>query len=155
MSICWIFGSVKSRKDDQLTACEVLLFHHEDMGIPWEIAKLGVRQGMWGAVKKFDPGLRTYKKERDSGAPLSRCANAAKINTKVTADYVRSLKDTTSNLLETENQDSSDKPTGRSIPKLLVVGGAIALACTLDQGLVTKALIFGVARRFAKMGRRL
>ncbi|KAJ1409284.1 START-like domain superfamily [Sesbania bispinosa] len=146
---------VKSRKDGQLTACEVLLFHYEDMGIPWEIAKLGVRQGMWGAVKKFDPGLRTYQKERASGAPLSRCANAAKINTKVTADYVRSLEDTTGNLLETENQDSSSKPIGRSIPKLLVVGGAIALACTLDQGLLTKAVIFGVARRFAKIGRRL
>ncbi|KAJ1404013.1 START-like domain superfamily [Sesbania bispinosa] len=143
---------VKSRKDGQLTACEVLLFHYEDMGIPWEIAKLGVRQGMWGAVKKFDPGLRTYQKERASGAPLSRCANAAKINTKVTADYVRSLEDTTGNLLETENQDSSSKPIGRSIPKLLVVGGAIALACTLDQGLLTKAVIFGVARRFAKIG---
>lgn len=150
----WI--TVKSRKDGQLTSCEVLLFHHEDMGIPWEIAKLGVRQGMWGAVKKFDPGLRTYKKERDSGVPLSPCANAAKINTKVTADYVRFLEDTTSNFLETENQeDASDKPIGRNIPKLLVVGGAIALACTLDQGLVTKALIFGVARRFAKIGRRL
>ncbi|XP_004495515.1 uncharacterized protein [Cicer arietinum] len=148
--------AVKSRNDGQLTSCEVLLFHYEDMGIPWEIAKLGVRQGMWGAVKKFDPGLRTYKKERDSGVPLSRCANAAKFNTKVTADYVRSVEDSTSNLLETENQeDSSDKPIGRSIPKLLVVGGAIALACTLDQGLVTKAVIFGIARRFGKFGRRL
>lgn len=148
--------AVKSRKDGQLTSCEVLFFHYEDMGIPWEIAKLGVRQGMWGAVKKFDPGLRTYKKERDSGVPLSACANNAKINTKVSADYVRSLEDSTSNLLETENQDSSDdKPIGRSIPKLLVVGGAIALACTLDQGLVTKAVVFGIARRFGKFGRRL
>lgn len=111
---------------------------------------------MWGAVKKFDPGLRTYKKERDSGVPLSPCANNAKINTKVTADYVRCLEDSTSNLLETENQDSfDDKPIGRSIPKLLVVGGAIALACTLDQGLVTKAVVFGIARRFGKFGRRL
>ncbi|XP_061342636.1 uncharacterized protein LOC133288824 isoform X2 [Gastrolobium bilobum] len=151
----WRIRAVKSRKDGQLTACEVLLFHHEDMGIPWEIAKLGVRQGMWGAVKKFDPGLRTYQKERASGAPLSRCACAAKINTKVTADYLRSLENTTSNLLETENQESSGKPIGRNIPKLLVVGGAIALACTLDQGLLTKAVIFGVARRFAKIGRRL
>ncbi|GMP38171.1 hypothetical protein CsSME_00009520 [Camellia sinensis var. sinensis] len=36
--------------DGQLTACEVLLFHHEEMGIPWEIAKL--------EVQKIDPGLR-------------------------------------------------------------------------------------------------
>lgn len=154
MCICCSCGLVKSRKDGQLTACEVLLFHHEDMGIPWEIAKLGVRQGMWGAVKKFDPGLRTYQEERASGAPLSRCAHAANINTKVTADYLRSLENTTSNTLESENQDSSSKPVGRNIPKLLVVGGAIALACTLDHGLLTKAVIFGVARRFAKIGRR-
>ncbi|XP_045810379.1 uncharacterized protein LOC123904802 isoform X3 [Trifolium pratense] len=147
--------AVKSRKDDQMTACEVLLFHYEDMGIPWEVAKLGVRQGMWGAVKKFDPGLRIYKNERDSGAPLSQCANNAKINTKVSADYVRSLEDSTSNILEMQNQDSSDKLTGKSIPKLLVIGGAIALACTLDQGLVTKAVLFGIARRFGKFGRRL
>ncbi|KAL2600921.1 hypothetical protein AAZX31_10G162300 [Glycine max] len=148
----WCIRAVKSRKDDQLTSCEVLLFHHEDMGIPWEIAKLGVRQGMWGAVKKFDPGLRTYEKQRASGTALSPCARAAKINTKVTMDNVRSLENTISDLLETENQDSSDKPGGRNIPKLLIVGGAIALACTLDQGLLTKAVIFGVARRFAKMG---
>ncbi|ESW15956.1 hypothetical protein PHAVU_007G117200 [Phaseolus vulgaris] len=151
----WCIRAVKSRKDGQLTSCEILLFHHEDMGIPWEIAKLGVRQGMWGAVKKFDPGLRTYEKQRASGVPLSPCARAANINTKISVDYLRSLENTTTDLLEIENQDSSDKPVGRNIPKLLIVGGAIALACTLDQGLLTKAVIFGVARRFAKMGRRL
>ncbi|KAK7278302.1 hypothetical protein RJT34_23328 [Clitoria ternatea] len=151
----WCVRAVKSRKDDRLTSCEVLLFHHEDMGIPWEIAKLGVRQGMWGAVKKFDPGLRIYQKERASGTPLSRYAQAAKINTKISAEYLRSLENTTNDLLESENQDSSGKPIGRNIPKLLIVGGAIALACTLDQGLLTKAVIFGVARRFAKIGRRL
>ncbi|KAL7165648.1 hypothetical protein ACSBR2_041345 [Camellia fascicularis] len=61
----WYIRAVESKRGDgQLTACEVLLFHHEEMGIPWEIAKLGVRQGMWGAVKKIDPGLRTYQRER-------------------------------------------------------------------------------------------
>ncbi|KAI4326772.1 hypothetical protein L6164_019309 [Bauhinia variegata] len=151
----WCIRAVESRKDGQPTACEVLLFHHEDMGIPWEIAKLGVRQGMWGAVKKIEPGLRTYQKERVSGLPPSCCACLAKINTKVSADYLRSLGSSTSNLLDNENQDSSGKPIGRNIPKLLVVGGAIVLACTLDRGLLTKAVIFGVARRFAKVGRRL
>ena len=154
-----ICGSVESKKTGELTACEVLLFHYEDMGIPWEIAKLGVRQGMWGAVKKIDPGLRMYQKERASGAPLSRCACMAKINTKVSADYLRHLESTSNNnnnnMLEKENQDSSGKPVGRTIPKLLVVGGAIALACTLDRGLLTKAVIFGVARRFANIGRGL
>lgn len=149
------YGSVESDKDGTPTACEVLLFHHEDMGIPWEIAKLGVRQGMWGAVKKIEPGLQRYQKERASGAPLSRCACMSNINTVVSADYLRYLGSTTSNVLEIENQDSSGKPNGRTIPRLLVVGGAIAIACTLDRGLLTKAVIFGVARRFAKIGRGL
>ncbi|MED6222367.1 hypothetical protein PIB30_063619 [Stylosanthes scabra] len=150
----WCIRPVKSRKDDQMTACEVLLFHHEDMGIPWEIAKLGVRQGMWGAVKKFDPALRIYKKERASGVPLSPCARAAKINTKITPEYMSSLENATSDITETKNEDTSGKQIRRSIPKILVFGGVIALACTVDQGLLTKALIFGVARRVANIGRR-
>ncbi|XVF12834.1 hypothetical protein REPUB_Repub08aG0154300 [Reevesia pubescens] len=151
----WCIRAVESRKGDgQLTACEVLLFHHENMGIPWEIAKLGVRQGMWGAVKKIDPGLRAYQKERASGAPLSHCAFMAQINTKVSADYLRSLESSSNDSSKLETHTSSEKQ-GKNIPKILVVGGAIALACSLDRGLLTKAVIFGVARRFAKIGRRL
>lgn len=152
-------GAVESKSGNgQLTACEVLLFHHEDMGIPWEIAKLGVRQGMWGAVKKVDPGLRAYQKERASGAALSRYAFMAQINTKVSADYLRSLESSSSsssNESSEVEEFSSEKPTGRNIPRLLIVGGAIVLACSLDRGLLTKAVIFGVARSFAKIGRRL
>lgn len=125
------------------------------MGIPWEIAKLGVRQGMWGAVKKIDPALRTYQKLRASGAPLSHCAVMAQINTKVNPDYLRSLENNSNNISEVENLDSSENPKGRNIPKLLVVGGAILLACSLDRGLLTKAVIFGVARRFGRIGRKL
>ncbi|KAB2608959.1 hypothetical protein D8674_012127 [Pyrus ussuriensis x Pyrus communis] len=154
----WCIRAVESKRGDgQLTACEILLYHHEDMGIPWELAKLGVRQGMWGAVKKIEPGLRAYQKERASEAPLSRCAYMAQINTKVSADYLRSVENSTGDSMvveKSEKLDSSDKPEGKSIPKLLVVGGAIALACSLDRGLLTKAVIFGVARRFAKIGRR-
>lgn len=124
------------------------------MGIPWEIAKLGVRQGMWGAVKKTDPGLRAYQKERASGASISRSAFMAQINTKVSADYLRSLESCSGDSAEVETSDASEKPRN-NIPKLLVVGGAVALACTLDRGLLTKAVIFGVARRFANFGRRL
>ncbi|TQD98975.1 hypothetical protein C1H46_015445 [Malus baccata] len=154
----WCIRAVESKRGDgQLTACEILLYHHEDMGIPWELAKLGVRQGMWGAVKKIEPGVRAYQKERASEAPLSRCAYMAQINTKVSADYLRSVENSTGDSMVVEKSDkldSSDKPEGKSIPKLLVVGGAIALACSLDRGLLTKAVIFGVARRFAKIGRR-
>ncbi|KAK9004659.1 hypothetical protein V6N11_042119 [Hibiscus sabdariffa] len=48
----WIIRPVESRKGDgQLYACEVTLVHYEDMGIPKDVAKLGVRHGMWGAGK--------------------------------------------------------------------------------------------------------
>lgn len=77
--------------DGQLTASEVLLFHHEDMGIPREIAKLGVRHGMWGTVKKIELGLRAYQKERASLIPLSRPASLAQINTKINTEYLRSI----------------------------------------------------------------
>ncbi|GMP35377.1 hypothetical protein CsSME_00007836 [Camellia sinensis var. sinensis] len=153
----WCIRAVESKRGDgKHTACEVLLFHHEEMGIPWEIAKLGVRQGMWGAVKKIDPGLRAYQRERESGAPLSRCAFMAQINTKVNEDYLRSLESTSSSSSEIETLDSSDeKPSGMNIPRILVVGGAVVLACSLDRGLLTKAVIFGVARRFANIGKKL
>lgn len=150
----WCIRPAASKRDGQMSACEVILFHHEDMGIPWEIAKLGVRQGMWGAVKKIDPGLRLYQKHRATEAPLSRSASMAQINTKVTSDDLCSLE-TRLTMAEAEASGSSEKPTGRNIPKLLVVGGAVALACSIDRGLLTKALIFGVARRFAGFGKRL
>lgn len=148
----WCIRAVESsRGDGQMTACEVLLFHHEDMGIPWEIAKLGIRQGMWACVKKIEPGLRAYQLARRSGEPLSRCALMAQITTKIDVDYLRSVETSTetSNAIEVEEQ----KPWG--LFKFALVGGAVVLACTLDHGLVTKAVIFGVARRFGKFGRRL
>ncbi|PKA47706.1 hypothetical protein AXF42_Ash014483 [Apostasia shenzhenica] len=151
----WCIRAVESRQGDgRMSACEVLLFHYEDMGIPWEIAKLGVRQGMWGCVKKVEPGLRAFQAARNSGEPLSRWAAMAQINTKITSGYLRSLAagtDSPDDIVEVEKE----KPLRNKIPKFLIVGGAIALACTVDRGLITKAIIFGVARRFAKIGRRM
>lgn len=141
-----------------MSACEVLLFHHEDMGIPWEVAKLGVRQGMWGAVKKIDRGLRWYQKHMDSGASLTHCACMAHINSKVSSERMKYFENASNDSQENETCEqivNDEKPSGKNAQKLLVVGGAIALACTIDRGLLTKAVIFGVARRFAKMGRRL
>ncbi|RWW50438.1 hypothetical protein BHE74_00043308 [Ensete ventricosum] len=150
----YIIGRRIWERDGRMTACEVLLFHHEDMGIPWEIAKLGVRQGMWSCVRKIEPGLRAYQVARRSNEPLSRFAFMAQINTKFDADKLRSLEtvtDLSGNVVESEKQ----KNWTSSIPKFLVVGGAVAVACTLDHGLLTKAVIFGVARRFANIGKRL
>ncbi|KAJ0971161.1 hypothetical protein J5N97_019120 [Dioscorea zingiberensis] len=145
----WCIRPVESsRGDGQLTACEVLLFHHEDVGIPWEIAKLGVRQGMWGLVKKIEPGLRAYQVARKSDTPPSRFAFMAQINTKIDSDYLRSLE--TSNDSSDIVKAEDEKQHGNGIPRFLIIGGAVALACTLDRGLLTKAIIFGVARRFGR-----
>ncbi|XP_020581661.1 uncharacterized protein LOC110025493 isoform X2 [Phalaenopsis equestris] len=151
----WCIRPAESRRGDgQLTACEVLLFHYEDMGIPWEIAKLGVRQGMWGCVKKIEPGLRAYQAARKSGEPLSRCALMAHINTKVTPGYLKSLghrHDQSDDIVE----EAEKKPLGSNMSKFVLLGGVLALVCTVDRGLITKAIIFGVVRGFAKIGRRL
>ncbi|CAN6482914.1 unnamed protein product [Victoria cruziana] len=146
----WCIRAVESRRGDgQLTSCEVLLFHHEDMGIPWEIAKIGVRQGMWGCVKKIEPGLRAYQSAKQAGEPLSRSAEMAQINTRVGEVYLRSME-----LIPSQSEIAiAKKPWRENIPKFLIVGGAVALACSLDRGLLTKAVIFGVARRLAKIGR--
>ncbi|KAE8077612.1 hypothetical protein FH972_016163 [Carpinus fangiana] len=151
----WCIRAVESKRGNgQLTACEVLLFHHEDMGIPSEIVKLGVRKGMWGAVKKIEPGLRNYQKARASGAPLSQPAFMARINSKISSEYLQSLG-SSDDLSETQTASTSDKPSGRNISKLLIFGGAVVLACSLDRELLTKAVIFGVARRFGNIGNRL
>lgn len=135
-----------------MSACEVIFFHHEDMGIPWEIAKFGVRRGMWGAIRTNERGFRAYQKERASELPLSRCAFMAQINTKIDPDHLKSLA-VDVNQGETEVAEPSKKQVGMNIPKLIVFGGAVALACSLDQGLFTKALIFSVARKFGNIGR--
>lgn len=104
-------------------------------------------------VQKIEPGLRAYQEARAAGAPLSRAAFMAQVNTKISPDYLQSIG-TTENSSETENAVVTDKPQGVNIPKMLVIGGAVALACSLDRGLVTKYVIFGVARRFANLGKR-
>ncbi|KAM7267962.1 hypothetical protein ACFE04_010128 [Oxalis oulophora] len=149
----WFIRAVESKITGMLTACEVLLFHHEDMGIPWEITKLGVRQGMWGAVKKIEPGLRAYQKQRAAGAPLSRSASFAQINTKVNPELLKTLCGHEA-IAETEVEGSPANQSGPNIPKLLIFGGAIVLACSLDRGLLTQTLIFGLGRRFNNMLRR-
>ncbi|KAF7083044.1 hypothetical protein CFC21_086865 [Triticum aestivum] len=141
----WCIRAVESRRGNGgSTACEILLFHHEDMGIPYEIAKIGIRQGMWGCVKRIEPGLRAYQKARAAGEPPSLSALMARINTKVGDNFVRGLESNS----DQDIMEAEEKPVKNRMARFLVLGGAVALACTLDQGLLTKALIFGVARRF-------
>ncbi|KAF8641581.1 hypothetical protein HU200_067771 [Digitaria exilis] len=151
----WCIRPVESRKGDgSMTACEVLLFHHEDMGIPWEIAKLGVRQGMWGCVKRIEPGLRAYQVARTAGEPISKCAAMAHVTTKFNADELNTEDNTEASSSNNNTEVEKPKHWTNNIPKVLMIGGAVALACTFDGGLLTKAVIFGTARRFAGPGRR-
>ncbi|KAG6394921.1 hypothetical protein SASPL_145512 [Salvia splendens] len=55
------FSSWVIKPDGQTSACEVNLVHYEDMGIPKDVAKLGVRHEMWGTVKKLHAGFRAYQ----------------------------------------------------------------------------------------------
>ncbi|XP_060203990.1 uncharacterized protein LOC132632165 [Lycium barbarum] len=151
----WFIQAVESRKGNgQLTACEVLLFHHEDMGIPWELAKFGVRQGMWGTVRKIERGLRSYQKFRASNMKISHSAFMAQVNTKIDPEYLKST-DGDEESSGTEVQVSPAKLEGSiNIPKLLIIGGALAFACTLDRGIIPKALLINVAKKFGNIGRR-
>ncbi|KAK9665164.1 hypothetical protein RND81_14G094700 [Saponaria officinalis] len=148
----WCIRPVESKRGTgQTTACEVLLFHHEDMGIPRELLKFGVRRGMWGAVKKMDPGLRAYQKARASGAPLSPSASMAHITTKVSPQYLQSISSGDDlSMVNVAPPEEKQHKSSLNVPKFLVFGAAVALACSLDQGLLTKAVIFGVGRRLGR-----
>ena len=135
------------------TACEVTFLHAEDMGIQRDLAKFGVKQGMWNCVKRMEPGLRKYQALRKSSMPLSHTAKMAQLFTRVPSAFFED-SNTTTNVNEealSESEDGKRRPNVKAW-KWVVVGGAVVLACGLDRGVVGKVVIFGLARRF---GRRL
>ncbi|KAJ0254766.1 Polyketide cyclase/dehydrase and lipid transport superfamily protein [Hirschfeldia incana] len=148
----WIIKAVESRKGDgQMSACEVSLVHYEDMGIPKDVAKLGVRHGMWGAVKKLNSGLRAYQSARKPGVALSRSAQMAGITTKLNMD-----------LVETSRVEEEEEERGQAMEKArrqkeqfnvdwkwIAVGG-VALACGLHSSAIGKALMVGAGQRLAR-----
>nr|XP_043615043.1 uncharacterized protein LOC122587038 [Erigeron canadensis] len=152
----WFIQPVKSKKgNDTRPACEVTFFHHEDMGIPWEIAKLGVRQAMWGTAKKIEQGFRWYQKERASLKTISHHIEMARMSTKIDQNYLNHLEsDDNEDMAKNEVADQQEKQTGLTIPKLLVIGGAVILACTLNRGLLTTTVVFKVAKKFGNLGKR-
>ncbi|XP_016437917.1 uncharacterized protein LOC107763898 [Nicotiana tabacum] len=83
----WVVKPVESKKGDGLlSACEVTLFQYEDVGIPKDVAWLGIRQGLWRTVKKLHNGLRAYQDARKSEAAVSRCAMMTRITAKISSD---------------------------------------------------------------------
>lgn len=142
-----------SRKGDgQLTACEVSLVHYEDMGIPKDVAKLGVRHGMWGTVKKLHSGFRAYQVARKSEVPVSRSALVARITTKFSFEGTADSSETVTG--EEERRGALDVQRhgdqGGIDLKWLVIGGTLALACGFHTGVIGKALLFGAGQRIAR-----
>ncbi|KAH7282891.1 hypothetical protein KP509_35G051800 [Ceratopteris richardii] len=151
-SSCWCIRAVESQKTGLMTACEVVFLHSEDMGIQRDIAKLGVRQGMWNCVRKMEPGLRKYIAHRKSCATLSFSASMAKLVTRVPLSMLES-----SDIIvckDEGNECCKINQQGKGW-KWVVVGGAVVLACGIDKGIVGKMLVFGLARRLSRLGRRL
>ncbi|KAJ1691814.1 hypothetical protein LUZ63_015969 [Rhynchospora breviuscula] len=157
----WLIRAVESRKKDGLlSACEVTLIHYEDMGIPKDVAKLGVRHGMWGAVKRLQSGMRAYqlthKAESCNGSPISRCALLAQSTTKMPPKVtVTGLnQDTSASRGEegvgTVNGERKEVEHRGGIDwRLIAIGGTVAVVCGLHSGLIGKVLFFGAARRLA------
>ncbi|KAI8566357.1 hypothetical protein RHMOL_Rhmol02G0034700 [Rhododendron molle] len=149
----WIIKPVQSRRGDgQLSACEVTLVHYEDMGIPKDVAKLGVRHGMWGTVKKLHSGFRSYQQVRKSDAPLSRSALMARITTKISAEEDTVPLDIAAG--EEERDELVDIETtqqrGGIDWKWVVIGGTVVLVCGLRTGVIRKALFLGAWQRVAR-----
>ncbi|KAJ8764587.1 hypothetical protein K2173_006459 [Erythroxylum novogranatense] len=148
----WVIRPVESRKGDgQMSACEVILLHYEDMGIPKDVAKLGVRHGMWGALKKLHSGMRSYQNARKSGATLSRCALMARITTKISFDEnVESSEPATAGEDERDEVETKRKKDDGIDWKWIVIGGTVALVCGLHSGVIGKALLVGAGQRLAR-----
>ncbi|MBA0557734.1 hypothetical protein Golob_014781, partial [Gossypium lobatum] len=148
----WVIRAVESRKGDgQMTACEVALVHYEDMGIPKDVAKLGVRHGMWGTVKKLHSGMRAYQNARKTNSSLSRCAQMARITTKISPD------ESAGSLRPATVEDEKDRTMGMRREhdngldwKWIAIGGTVALAFGLHSGIIGKALLVGAGRRMAR-----
>ncbi|CAI9118281.1 OLC1v1019825C1 [Oldenlandia corymbosa var. corymbosa] len=148
----WMIRPVQSLKGDgQMSACEVTLIHYEDMGIPKDVAKLGVRHGMWGTVKKLHVGFRAYQNMRKTDASLSRCALMARITTKIASDEGTDPLEPERNEEEkTENVNIAvQKGQGGIDWRWVAVGGA-AVAVGLHTGLIGKALLVAAGQRAAK-----
>ncbi|CAI9277768.1 unnamed protein product [Lactuca saligna] len=149
----WVIRPVQSRKGDGvLSACEVILLHCEDMGIPRDVAKLGVRHGMWGTVKKLHGGFRAYQTARKQDEPRSRCALMATIATKITFDEA---------VPEENSGGGGDVNTGGGKVggdggvdwRWVAVGGAVAVVLGIRSGCLGRVLLVG-AGAGQRFGRR-
>ena len=144
-------NAVESGKGDGMSACEVTLLHYEDMGIPKDVAKLGVRHGMWGTVKKLHSGMRAYQNARKSGAPLSRSALMARNTTKISLDETNDSLEPGADEEEKGQVVGIQRKEDNGIDwKWIVIGGTVALVCGLHSGTIGKILLIGAGQRFRR-----
>ncbi|XVE81761.1 hypothetical protein DITRI_Ditri15bG0091600 [Diplodiscus trichospermus] len=148
----WAIRAVESRKGDgQLSACEVALVHYEDMGIPKDVAKLGVRHGMWGTVKKLHSGMRAYQNARKTETSLSRCAQNARVTTKISSDESMDSLGIVSGEDEKDKAMVMRRENDNGLDwKWIAVGGTVALVFGLHSGIIGKALLLGAGQRIAR-----
>lgn len=144
-------NAVESRKGDGLrSACEVILVHYEDMGIPKDVAKLGVRHGMWGTVKKFHSGFRAYQNARKSDISVSRSALMARITTKISFERNTDSSEPESGEVRTQVVRRKLQNDAGIDWKWIVIGGTVAVVCGLRTGAIGKALLLGAGQRMAR-----
>lgn len=153
----WVIKPVQSRKQDgQSSACEVTLVHYEDMGIPKDVAKLGVRHGMWGTVKKLHAGFRAYQNARkQESSSLSRCAVMARTTTKISSsEGIDPRKEREADEGEESELAGVDRQRGGGGIdwRWVAIGGAVAVVCGLQTGVIGRTLLIGAGHRIA--GRR-
>lgn len=145
-------NTVESLKGDgQLSACEVTLIHYEEMGIPKDVAKLAIRHGMWGVVKKINSGMKAYQNARKLELSLSRCALMARITTKISFDESMDSLDKVSGEEGTGQVADTKNQKDHGIDwKWIVIGGTVALVCGLHSGAIGKVMLLGAGRRIVR-----
>ncbi|GMH19967.1 hypothetical protein Nepgr_021808 [Nepenthes gracilis] len=148
----WVIKPVESCKGDgQLSACEVNLVHYEDMGIPKDVAKVGIRHGMWGTVKKLHAGMRAYQKERKSRGILSRIALMARITTKISFHGGKDAAGLSDEAMDKDKVGDCQQGRKHNVDwKWVIIGGTAAVICGLHTGVIGKALLIGAGRRIAR-----
>ncbi|XP_047956599.1 uncharacterized protein LOC125202270 isoform X2 [Salvia hispanica] len=155
----WVIKPVQSRKDGQTSACEVNLVHYEDMGIPKDVAKLGVRHGMWGTVKKLHAGFRAYQSARkQESSSLTRCAIMARTTTKISCNEGADPKEQEPDEREQSELAGVNRQRGGcGIDwRWVAIGGMVAVVCGLQTGVFGRAMVIGGAghRIAARRGNR-
>ncbi|WCJ23951.1 Polyketide cyclase/dehydrase and lipid transport superfamily protein [Euphorbia peplus] len=149
----WLIRPVESRRGDgQMSACEVTLLHYEDMGIPKDVAKLGVRHGMWGTVKKLHSGLRAYQNAY-SESSLSRNALLARKTTKISFDESAEFSESepVSEVEDREQVVDIERHKDLGVDwKWIIIGGSVAILCGLHSSTIGKGLLLGAGQRIAR-----